>query len=161
MSGVQGNVRYRRVATSEDHARTAQENKKLRAEAADRIATKIQAMFWVGIAGLVAYHTDLPKTMVSGPDVARLWFNLAAVAFGINTMLAFYLIVWLPHVQKITLEWNVYCPRVIPTMTVTALTCGFCLIKALWPVWGLLTPLILGLVFMGLLMSLHFIPFPL
>ena len=29
---VNSNVRYRRVATSEDHARTAQENKKLRAD---------------------------------------------------------------------------------------------------------------------------------
>ena len=30
----------------------------------------------------------------------------------------------------------------------------------LWPVWGLLTPLILGLVAMACLMSLHFIPIP-
>ena len=58
------------------------------------------------------------------------------------------------------MEWNVYCPRVIPTMTVLGLTCGFSLIRGLWPVWGLLTPLILGLVAMACLMSLHFIPIP-
>ena len=84
----------------------------------------------------------------------------AAACFAANCVLCFYLTVWLPHVQRIDLEWNVYCPRVIPTMTVLGLTCGFSLIRGLWPVWGLLTPLILGLVAMACLMSLHFIPIP-
>ena len=98
--------------------------------------------------------------LLAGTETNRFWCDVAAACFAANCVLCFYLTVWLPHVQRIDLEWNVYCPRVIPTMTVLGLTCGFSLIRGLWPVWGLLTPLILGLVAMACLMSLHFIPIP-
>jgi hypothetical protein len=35
-----------------------------------------------------------------------------------------YLTVWLPYVQRITLSWNVYCPRAIPTATAIGLVCA-------------------------------------
>lgn len=49
------------------------------------------------------------------------YFNIAVVAFGINTCITLYLAVWLPYVAKIHLEWAVYCPRMIPTATVMGL----------------------------------------
>ena len=70
----------------------------------------------------------------------------------------FYLAIWLPYVQRITYEWSVHCPRVIPTMTGVGIACGASLLRGLWPVWGLLTPLILAVVAMACLMSLHFVP---
>ena len=134
--------------------------KKRRSELAEQVATKIQAAAWVAAGGFVAYQTDLPVVLLAGTETNRFWCDVAAACFAANCVLCFYLTVWLPHVQRIDLEWNVYCPRVIPTMTVLGLTCGFSLIRGLWPVWGLLTPLILGLVAMACLMSLHFIPIP-
>ena len=151
--------RYARVPT-EDAATTRAAAKKRRSELAEQVATKIQAAAWVAAGGFVAYQTDLPVVLLAGTETNRFWCDVAAACFAANCVLCFYLTVWLPHVQRIDLEWNVYCPRVIPTMTVLGLTCGFSLIRGLWPVWGLLTPLILGLVAMACLMSLHFIPIP-
>ena len=151
--------RYARVPT-DDAATTRAAAKKRRSELAEPVATKIQAAAWVAAGGFVAYQTDLPVVLLAGTETNRFWCDVAAACFAANCVLCFYLTVWLPHVQRIDLEWNVYCPRVIPTMTVLGLTCGFSLIRGLWPVWGLLTPLILGLVAMACLMSLHFIPIP-
>ena len=151
--------RYSRVPT-DDAATTRAAAKKRRSELAEQVATKIQAAAWVAAGGFVAYQTDLPVVLLAGTETNRFWCDVAAACFAANCVLCFYLTVWLPHVQRIDLEWNVYCPRVIPTMTVLGLTCGFSLIRGLWPVWGLLTPLILGLVAMACLMSLHFIPIP-
>ncbi|KAJ8606276.1 hypothetical protein CTAYLR_010319, partial [Chrysophaeum taylorii] len=173
---------YHRVPTSEEEAKR---NKRKRSEAAEHIATKIQALAWVAAGGFVMYQTDLPNVMMRDPNVNRVWFNIAAACFAMNCVLCFYLAVWLPYVQRIHIEWSVYCPRVIPTMTIVGVMCSFSfdpasylpsessgveclvfffccrLIRGLWPVWGLLTPLILALTFMACIMSLHFIPWPL
>mmetsp|Transcript_18095 Transcript_18095/g.53811 ORF Transcript_18095/g.53811 Transcript_18095/m.53811 type:complete len:155 (+) Transcript_18095:242-706(+) len=150
--------RYQRVPTSETQDAKAAARQR-RSDLAERVATKIQALAWVLLGGAVAYHTDLAFVLLSSPDVNRRWMNAAAACFSLNCVLCFYLTVWLPYVQRIELEWAVYCPRVIPTMTAVGLLCGFGLLRGLWPVWGLLTPLILASVFMACLMSLHFIPF--
>mmetsp|Transcript_21356 Transcript_21356/g.67009 ORF Transcript_21356/g.67009 Transcript_21356/m.67009 type:complete len:155 (+) Transcript_21356:90-554(+) len=150
--------RYHRVPTSEEEEE--KRGKRRRAEAAEHIATKIQALVWVAAGGFVVYQTDMVGVMLQDPSVNRFWFNIATACFSINCVLCFYLTVWLPYVQRIHLEWNVYCPRVIPTMTVVGILCGFSLVRGLWPVWGLLTPLILALTFMAGIMSLHFIPWP-
>ena len=55
-------------------------------------------------------------------------------------------------------EWNVYCPRMIPTATIAGIASTICLNIGLWPVYGLFTPLILGTVSLGSLMALSFIP---
>ena len=151
--------RYSRVPTEDASANRAAA-KQRRSELAERVATKIQAAAWVAAGAFVSYQTDLPTVLLSGADTNRFWCDVAAACFAANCVLCFYLTVWLPHVQRIDLEWNVYCPRVIPTMTVLGLTCGFSSVRGLWPVWGLLTPLILALVAMACLMSLHFIPMP-
>lgn len=151
--------RYQRVPTAEESA-SAASRKKRRSEAAETVATKIQALAWVVAGSFVAYQTDLPFVLLSDARVDRPWFNVAVAAFAVNSVLCFYLCVWLPYVARVTLEWNVYCPRVIPTMTAVGLVCGVALLRGLWPVWGLLTPVILALFFMACLMSLHFVPWP-
>ena len=133
--------RYARVPTTEEDSKAAA-NKKRRSEAAENIATKIQALAWVATGVFVAYQTDLPFVMLSHPDVNRFWFNIAASCFTMNTVLCAYLTLWLPYVQRVTTEWAVYCPRVI------------------WPVWGLLTTFIRAIIFLACLMSLHFIEWP-
>lgn len=117
----------------------------------------------------------------------RTWFNLALVFMGIFSMITAYLVVYLPYIANIHLEWNVYCPRVIPAATAVSLCaiiwCGApaasaralgpglgrlasprppprapSLLVAFWPVYGMLTPLLLAVLGMGGLMSFHFVP---
>lgn len=61
------------------------------------------------------------------------YFNIAVVAFGINTCITLYLAIWLPYVAKIHLEWAVYCPRMIPTATIVGLICGLWCVPRLRP----------------------------
>ncbi len=54
--------------------------------------------------------------------------------------------------------WAVYCPRVIPIMTLNGVLCGVFLIRCFWPIWGFLTPFIVAMEFFGLLFLTQFIP---
>lgn len=62
----------------------------------------------------------------------RIFVNIAAVAFGFNMCCVFYLAVYLPYIARITLEWNVYCPRVIPTVLFFSVICAIRCARA-WP----------------------------
>mmetsp|Transcript_36247 Transcript_36247/g.83895 ORF Transcript_36247/g.83895 Transcript_36247/m.83895 type:complete len:158 (+) Transcript_36247:121-594(+) len=148
-------VRYRRVAQNEEEM---EERKRKRDAAVDQISTKIQAMFWVSLAAIVVYMTDLPRTVIESEKIDRVYLNISIVCLVINSCLVFYLTVWLPYVQKVTLSWEVYCPRVIPTVTVVGILFFFTVLKALWPAYGFLSPLIVLVLFMGFLFSTHFIP---
>eukprot|EP00936_MAST-01D_sp_MAST-1D-sp1_P002296 g2296.t1 len=136
----------------------AEAAKKARAERMENINNKLHALMWCVLAGMTVYYTDFFRVLLEDPRIDRFYFNIAVVAFGINTCITLYLAVWLPYVAKIHLEWAVYCPRMIPTATVVGLICTLCLILGLWPVWGFLTPAILAVVFIGSLMSAHFLP---
>ena len=121
---------------------------------------KIFEVAWVILAILVARWTSFFTTIWSGEKANRGLIRLAAVGFGINAVLFLYLSVYLPRVKGLvnSSAWSVYCPRVIPSMTGVGVLTILILIRATWPVWGFLAPLILGIQFMGALMSLHFIP---
>jgi hypothetical protein len=84
----------------------------------------------------------------------------------VNTVLLTYLGIYIPKIKGIKIDpgtssselWAVYCPRVIPIMTLCGILCGIFLMRCFWPVWGFLTPFILGTEFFGLLFTSHFIP---
>uniref|UniRef100_A0A7S3JQB4 Uncharacterized protein n=1 Tax=Aureoumbra lagunensis TaxID=44058 RepID=A0A7S3JQB4_9STRA len=115
--------RYQRVPTGEEEEK--RNVRKRRAEAAELIATKIQAVVWVVVGGFVVYHTNMPYVLLQDPSVHRFWLNIAAATFAINAVLCSYLTLWLPYVARIDIEWNIYCPRIIPTMTAVGLICAF------------------------------------
>ena len=82
------------------------------------------------------------------------------VGMGIITILVLYLVLYLPRVKGITdsSAWDVYCPRVIPTLTAVGIVTALMMIRSVWPVWGFLSPLILGVEAFGFLFFLHFVP---
>ncbi|ETI33443.1 hypothetical protein F443_19878 [Phytophthora nicotianae P1569] len=121
-------------------------------------STRLHAFLWVAAAGLVAYGTDFFRVIITDPRVKRGFFQVALVCTGINICITAYLAVYLPYIKRIKLEWSVYCPRMIPTATIVGVVAAFCYICAFWPIWGLLTPGLLGLLFIGALMTAHFLP---
>ena len=86
--------------------------------------------------------------------------NLAVLLFFCNIGIFLYLAVWLPYVMKITAPWDVYCPNMIPTATGLGVTSLILAMIAFWPVWGMLSPLFIVILAIGLLFSAHFIPWP-
>jgi hypothetical protein len=74
------------------------------------------------------------------------------------TCLFVYLALYLGYVKKIGQEqWETYCPWAIPTMTVTGLLTGLFFMIGMWPVWGVITPVILFVLFMGFMMPWYVI----
>ena len=87
--------------------------------------------------------------------------HVVALLVGIQTVLCLYLTDYLPVYKKLdSSAWPVYCPRVIPIASGLGAATVLLLIRSCWPVWGMLTPLILGTEFMGCLFALHFVPWP-
>ena len=139
----------------------------------DRVADKCVALAWVVVALFVAHYTSFFTVLLGSPPpssstsneggmvVNRTLIHLAFCGLGLNTVLTFYLTVYLPKVKKLKADasaWSVYCPRVIPIMTLTGVIVALLLIRGTWPKWGFFAPLILGIEAMGFLFSLHFIP---
>jgi len=122
--------------------------------------SSILVVVWISIALFTVNHTDTIHVILSSEEPIRPLLHIAITQITINTILLLYLGVYLPKIKglKDTEAWSVYCPRVIPFMTLNGLICIFTLIRSLWPVWGFLTPFILGVESLGLLFSTHFVP---
>lgn len=130
---------------------------------AERFSDKLIAAAWVAVAVVVAYFTSTWHVLTASDSPANhVLLQLTAVCVGINTVLFLYLLLYLPYIKGLTdsSAWDVYCPRVIPTATAVGVLCGLLLIRATWPVWGFLSPLVLGIEGLGVLYSLHFVPWP-
>lgn len=119
-----------------------EEEKKRRAKRLDAISNKLHAFLWVLAAALVIYATDLLDTVLASDKVNRycaplgqaparcpsirrrsarshrLYLNISLVCLGVFVAVTVYLAVYLPYIRRITTDWNVYCPRMIPTATV-------------------------------------------
>ena len=78
----------------------------------------------------------------------------------INIIIIIYLTLYLPLIEKNTIPWEVYCPNMIPTSTVIGIISFILFMIAVWPVYGMLTPLIVLIILLGLVFSTHFIPWP-
>eukprot|EP00529_Nitzschia_sp_RCC80_P002029 CAMPEP_0113466118 /NCGR_PEP_ID=MMETSP0014_2-20120614/14101_1 /TAXON_ID=2857 /ORGANISM="Nitzschia sp." /LENGTH=240 /DNA_ID=CAMNT_0000358319 /DNA_START=826 /DNA_END=1548 /DNA_ORIENTATION=- /assembly_acc=CAM_ASM_000159 len=107
--------------------------------------------------------SDPPPSAAAVIDVNIIILRLALIGFGIVTLLGLYLTVYLPRFKGLALKdssgWApVYCPNVIPSMSVTFLISVLLLIRSVWPVYGFLAPFIVSSQFMALLMSTHLLP---
>ena len=130
---------------------------------ADRITDKVIALIWVAASVIVFHYSHTSSVLFDSDSAAvRPLLQIAAVGFGVNTVLTAYLTLYLPLAKGLNSSdvWPVYCPRVIPTMTVVAICTGIVLMRAVWPVYGFLSPLILAVEALGCLFALQFIPWP-
>lgn len=158
---VSSNASYRRVGSiSSDESNVAQEERNSRSFS-DRLTDKIVATLWVVTAALVFRYTKTWHVLFAtdSPAIHSLLI-LVMIGCGINTVLVAYLLLYLPYGKGLTdsSAWEVYCPRIIPTMTFVGVVSLLLLIRAVYPAWGFLSPLIVGLELLGCLFALHFIP---
>jgi len=131
----------------------------------DRLTTKLLALVWVFVAYVTARWTHVYQVIIFGGDLHnanRPLLHVVAAGVGIQVVLAVYLLLYLPIFQKLndSSVWPVYCPRVIPTATVTGIVTIILLIRAVWPVYGFLAPLVLGTQAMGWIFATTLIPWP-
>jgi CBS domain containing-hemolysin-like protein len=124
------------------------------------INDKIYACGWVSLAVLIERWTRFFHVLVYSNQVNRTVLHLAVACLGTNVVLFLYLTVYLPKVIKLTdpSAWQIYCPKVIPSTILFGVLAALFLIRATFPVWGFLSPLILGIETMGALFSTQLIP---
>jgi hypothetical protein len=154
---------YSRVAGDAGVASGADESsrvarRKRRSLLAELYATRLHAALWVAGAGAGAYWSDLWNVVRSDANVSRVWLNAGLTLFVVSAALVLYMALWVPRVLKVDLDPAVYSPWMLPVTAAISCLCGLCLIVGLWPVYGLLTPALLGLLWVGSLMSAHFLP---
>ncbi|KAK7485867.1 hypothetical protein BaRGS_00022862 [Batillaria attramentaria] len=113
-------------------------------------AFNVQNIVWL-IASIAVFHfSDFYVVVLYDPRINRLWFDVGAGLIGVTLAIALFLIIWLSLVKKVSSDdWEKLHPTAIPIATASFILGSICLLKGLWPVWGLLTPLILVTLFMG------------
>ena len=149
--------KYKQILKKDDNE---EEVKKRKADKLERISAKVHAIFWVASAILLIKYTDVYHLVIYSEKLNRIALNLALVSFFSNMCIMLYLTLWLPLVQKVTTPWEIYCPSMIPTSTALGVTCVLLLMISFWPIWGVLTPLIITIMLLGFLFLSHFIPWP-
>ncbi len=69
-----------------------------------------------------------------------------------------YCVVWVRRVQGSDWPWQIVAPGMVELATLAGLTSFFSFIVGLWPAYGFLTPLVVFTLFLGGMMTLHFLP---
>ena len=119
----------------------------------------MHAVLWVIAAGLTFYYADVAKVVLGGDArIRRVWYIIGVLCFGVCSSIILYMAVWVPRVLGIHLEPNVYSPNMLPIAAVFGVVSAIALNVGLWPVYGLLTPFILGVLWFGGIMCAHFLP---
>lgn len=128
-------------------------------ETVDRLLTKVQALAWVVLAGCVWHFAGVRGAALDAERSNIIFLGLGLAACAIVFSIFFYLAVYLPHIARLRVDWSVYAPNAIPTATAAGLVAFFSFIIGLWPAYRLTTPLVVAALFMGAVMSTHFMPF--
>jgi len=143
----------------------------------EQLYDKLHAIFFISLSYVTIKYTDTISILLTSADIIRPLLYISIALITVNTILLSYLSIYIPKIKGIKVDehnnnkngvvgggktnsdlWQVYCPRVIPIMTLNGVLCGIFLMRCFWPVWGFLTPFILGVEFFGLLFVTHFIP---
>jgi len=76
--------------------------------------------------------------------------------FSVFFLVCFFFQVYLPYIAKRDIPsdlWEVEYPLLYPVATVCIIISLLCFLLAFWDVWGLLTPVVLFFIGMGIFMS--------
>lgn len=134
------------------------ETKRRREESLDRVTDKLHALVWVLGDALLLYATDFVRVCTEDERVNRPAFNVGVVGVGVFAFLMVYATLWVPYVKRITLDIQIYSPRLIPVATAFGVLASLSFMIGLWPIYGLFTPFILGANFFSFIMLAHFLP---
>lgn len=111
------------------------------------------------LAILIVHFTGMIDAVFGKDSKAVGWaVDLGFACIGIFVAIMLYLVIYVRRILGIDLDWQVYAPNMIPTATGAGVVAFLLFIIGLWPLYGLLTPLIVACLFLGGMMVTHFIP---
>ena len=146
-----------RQSKSEAYKRRMLSERAARKVLANRITAKLHAFFWVAAMFATVYYTDMIRTLSTDPRVNRVFFNLGLVALGGLLVILLYVGCYAPLIQRRRILVNEQM-REIKIGAVCLVIMGISFMIGMWPVYGLLTPVIELVCFFGCLFTAHFLP---
>eukprot|EP00238_Polyblepharides_amylifera_P013440 CAMPEP_0196586424 /NCGR_PEP_ID=MMETSP1081-20130531/54229_1 /TAXON_ID=36882 /ORGANISM="Pyramimonas amylifera, Strain CCMP720" /LENGTH=188 /DNA_ID=CAMNT_0041908297 /DNA_START=246 /DNA_END=812 /DNA_ORIENTATION=+ len=125
------------------------------------VRQKFEAFLWVAVALAILCYGDGNRNfftmLLHNVRLERSYLHVGYALLGVNTCIFCYLALYLTVAKKQD-NWEVVAPWAIPTATIIGLIMCLMFMLALWPVYGWFTPLVQFTLFMGMLLSNHFIP---
>lgn len=123
-----------------------------------RLSTKCQAALWVAAAGLVLSKGGVVECALDASRSNPFFIYTGLASLSLFVVILLYCVVWVRRVMGSDWEWQIVAPGMIETGTIALVTSFFSFIIGLWPGFGLLTPLVVAVVFVGTLFVTHFLP---
>ena len=96
--------------------------------------------------------------MWDNPEVNSFFLNIALGCTGFLLAVLIYMSVYGPCFLKRDIDLEADLPALIPIMSLAGCTVFISGILAVWPLWGLLTPLYFLVLFFGSSFSMIFLP---
>ena len=124
----------------------------------ERVSVKVHAVCWVVGAALLLTRGQV---LDAAADPARstpffIYSFLACAAVLVTLML--YCVLWVRRVHGSQWPLQVVAPGLVEVATLAGALALLSLVAGLWKEYGLLSPLVVGVLGMGALFSLHFVP---
>lgn len=120
---------------------------------------KIDTVFWIIAAFLTLYYSDLITVLKVDHRVNIKYFYASLAMTSIPIAIACYLILYLSIMKNVhSDDWEISAPYAIPVATISTVAAGILWNVSLWDVYSFYTPLILFLLFMGLIMTISILP---
>lgn len=116
-------------------------------------------IMWMTVAIMLFNYLDFAMVVTYDIRIKRYWFNIGLAMIGVNLLIGAYLVIYMSYYCRKP-DWKNHThPALIPISTLFGvLGLLFCTI-GLWPVWGVFTPFILFVLFMGVVMLATLLPF--
>nr|XP_022343076.1 transmembrane protein 128-like isoform X1 [Crassostrea virginica] len=122
-------------------------------------AYSIQNILWLITSIAVFYYTDFYIACRYDQRVNRIWFNVGGILILVNVCIAAFLIVYITYIKKVSADdWEKHYPAAIPIATGSFIMGSVCVTVGLWPLWNIFTPVILFILFMGMIVTLAMLP---
>jgi len=118
---------------------------KKRSERRGYLRRKVEAILWTSSMCGVLWYGDKDRNfftmLLHNVHLNRDYLYIAYALLGVITLIFLYLSIYVTHVRKRN-DWEAAEPWAIPTASLLGVVLTFMFMAALWPVYGLLTPVI-------------------
>jgi hypothetical protein len=121
----------------------------------------LENLAWIFVAACMLFYGNGEKDAIdvvrTDPRILDTFITAACVCACLNVACFVYVHIYLAKIKGVKDPEN-SAQQFVALGAATMVAGGFSLMVGIWPVWGILSPIMVFVLFMGLLMSLQFVP---
>jgi hypothetical protein len=112
----------------------------------------------VSLAALIVYKTNFFRQVWENPHVNQFFLKIALTCITFMVTVLVYVSIIGPCIKRKEIDFEKDMPSMVPVMALAGVLVFVCSILALWPVWGILTPVYMLILTFGSTFSMMFLP---